>query len=461
MPTQLADIRALPTQLVFTCEHVGNQDVQLYITDEAGNWNFCSTFINVQDNNQACAASSPSNEDMAIIGGQIRTWKGDAVEEVLVNTIESDYMTTADGFYHFELPMKEDYTITPRKVDNPLNGVSTFDLVLMTKHILGVQPFENPYQWIAADINNSKTITTFDIVQLRKLILAIDDQFVNNTSWRFIEAGHNLDRSNPLLSVLPEFSTVNNLNGDTVKDFVAIKIGDINGTAMQHATVRTSPNIFNITLQDKILKAGEAYEVVFTTKELANIQGYQFTLNFNDISVEHLKEGLLNTEHFGLHSKDKGWITTSWNQNASSNTVSEASLFTIHIKALEDGLLSDAITIGNHPTTIEAYDLNGNILAIKLDFTPFNIQEGFELFQNKPNPFTKQTTVGYQLPKASPIELILRDEAGRVIQVIKQDGKAGYNEIQINNLEGASGFIYYQLNSKFGVASKKMIYLKH
>ena len=65
------------------------------------------------------------------------------------------------------------------------------------------------------------------------------------------------------------------------------------------------------------------------------------------------------------------------------------------------------------------------------------------------------------MPEASPIELILRDEAGRIIQVIKQDGEAGYNEIQINNLEGASGFIYYQLNSKFGAASKKMIYLKH
>ena len=85
---------------------------------------------------------------MAIIGGQIRTWKGEPVEEVSITTLSNDYMTKADGFYHFELPMKEDYTVTPKKVDNPLNGVSTYDLVLMTKHILGVQPFESPYQWI-------------------------------------------------------------------------------------------------------------------------------------------------------------------------------------------------------------------------------------------------------------------------------------------------------------------------
>ena len=215
MPTQLADIQALPSQLVFTCEHLGDQDVQLYIIDEAGNWNFCSTFINVQDNNKGCQENSTREEDMAILGGQINTWKGDAVEEVLVNTIGTSYMTKTDGFYHFELPMKEDYTVTPIKTDNPLNGVSTYDLVLMTKHILGVQPFDNPYQWIAADVNNSQTVTTFDIVQLRKLILAIDKQFLNNTSWRFMAADHTLERANPLLNSFPEISSVSSLNGDT------------------------------------------------------------------------------------------------------------------------------------------------------------------------------------------------------------------------------------------------------
>jgi hypothetical protein len=59
------------------------------------------------------------------------------------------------------------------KDNDPLNGVSTFDLVLINKHILGLEPLNSPYKMIAADANNSRSITTFDIVELRKLILGI------------------------------------------------------------------------------------------------------------------------------------------------------------------------------------------------------------------------------------------------------------------------------------------------
>ena len=136
-PTTLEEVKALPTNLVLTCQTLGNQDVQLYVTDPEGNWNFCQTYINVQDNNMGCVETQTSDPTTALLGGQVNTWKGDAVEEVLLSANQDDFMTTQDGFYHFELPVDETYTVTPQKNHNPLNGVSTFDLVLMTKHILG------------------------------------------------------------------------------------------------------------------------------------------------------------------------------------------------------------------------------------------------------------------------------------------------------------------------------------
>jgi len=39
--------------------------------------------------------------------------------------------TNAAGNFGFELGIGGDYTITPEKDMNPLNGVSTFDLVLL------------------------------------------------------------------------------------------------------------------------------------------------------------------------------------------------------------------------------------------------------------------------------------------------------------------------------------------
>ncbi|MEM1319390.1 MAG: carboxypeptidase regulatory-like domain-containing protein [Bacteroidota bacterium] len=132
---------------------------------------------------------------------------GDLIDSVSTNT---------NGFYSFEVPVGGDYTITPFKDTNPQNGVSTFDIVLIQKHILQVQPFTEPYQFLAADVNNSGTVTTFDVVNTRKVILLIEDNFLGSPSWRFDQ---------PVL-------TIQDLSGDLIgQDFMGYKVGDVTGNA--------------------------------------------------------------------------------------------------------------------------------------------------------------------------------------------------------------------------------------
>ena len=459
-PTTLEEVRALPTNLMFTCATLGDQDVQLYITDPEGNWNFCETFINVQDNNRGCIETQTTDANKALLGGQVNTWKGEAVEEVLLSTTLEDYMTAQDGFYNFELPIEEAYTVTPQKNHNPLNGVSTFDLVMMTKHILEIQPFNNPYQWIAADVNRSKTVTAFDLVLLRKMILAIDTQFTNNTSWRFVDADYEFRTTNPLTEEFPEKGHVSKLTSNTVMDFIAVKIGDINGSvkanSLQQAAPRSSNKVFEIEIVDQFLKAGQIYDIPFHAKEINKLQGYQLTLNTKDVEIEKVNGDLMTTENFGLNDLDAGRLTVSWNQQP-NYLISEEKLFTIQLQAIQDSRLSNVLQLNNRPTIAEAYDLENNIIDVHLKFTNSENTTDFDLEQNQPNPFRNQTSIGYTLSSSSPVELVLRDEAGRVIQVIKQDGKSGYNIIPLNELETAPGFIYYQLITKFGTKSKKMI----
>nr|WP_290931855.1 hypothetical protein [Haliscomenobacter sp.] len=45
----------------------------------------------------------------------------------------------AGGYSFVNLAKGGDFTVTPQLDKNHLNGVSTFDLVLIQKHILGVQ----------------------------------------------------------------------------------------------------------------------------------------------------------------------------------------------------------------------------------------------------------------------------------------------------------------------------------
>jgi hypothetical protein len=174
--------------------------------------------------------------------GAIATEEALAVENVEVSLsgqTSMTMMTAADGEYAFAgLQEGYDYTVTPQLNANYLNGVSTFDLVLISKHILGVQPLGSPYKMIAADVNNSKSITTLDLIQLRKLILSIDTEFENNTSWRFVEAAYNFPNAlNPWFEEFPEVVNVNNLpaTGITGADFVAVKIGDVNNCPGQRA----------------------------------------------------------------------------------------------------------------------------------------------------------------------------------------------------------------------------------
>src|SRR5690606_13603180 len=37
-------------ELIFTCDDLGTVSIQLWVGDEYGNWDFCETFINVQNN---------------------------------------------------------------------------------------------------------------------------------------------------------------------------------------------------------------------------------------------------------------------------------------------------------------------------------------------------------------------------------------------------------------------------
>ena len=57
-------------------------------------------------------------------------------------------LTDSTGHYGFKevFPLGSAYDITPKKDENPLSGVTTLDLALISKHILGLDTLDSPYQ---------------------------------------------------------------------------------------------------------------------------------------------------------------------------------------------------------------------------------------------------------------------------------------------------------------------------
>ncbi len=455
----------------FTCLELGTNIVQIWLTDEAGNQDYCETYVIVQDNMGACS-NNPLN---AYIEGNIEDETGQDVEDVEVEIAGSNaipYMTGNDGEYLFNnLALGSNYNVAPEKDVNPLNGVSTFDLVLISQHILGMQDLGSPYKMIAADANNSGTITTLDLVQLRRLILNIDQSFANNTSWRFVDKNFVFPNSeNPFATAFPEVIAINNLTQNEIADFVAVKVGDVNCSAIPNnmlgSLTRNADGTLLFSLEDKKFTADETFTVDFKAKDFKEVLGYQFTLGFdaNVLEVNDVKAGSLKniTEgNFGLTMLNEGIITSSWNDFDLTSVDDNEVLFSIEFTALANGQLSELLEITSKVTRAEAYAGN-NQLDVSL---VFNSEEGtttvgraFDLYQNQPNPVVNATTIAFNLPTAANATLTISDISGRTLKVINQDFAQGYNEISIEKGDlNVSGILYYRLDTPNDSATKKMI----
>ena len=441
----------------------GLYPITLYVTDEAGNSDFCSTFINVQDPNGVCVTPT------GLITGTIENEFQEVIEEVTVTLSDDNgimnvpVVTGPTGIFQFNQTYG-DYDVTPEKDINHLNGVTTYDLVLISKHILGIELFDSPYKMIAADANNSGAITALDLVKIRSVILYLDDEFTNNTSWRFVEQDYVFpDPTNPWTEEFPEFigltTTIDPAN------FTAIKVGDVNGSASPNSLLGSDTRTFsgNLALQLEATKVaeGETFTVDFRAKDFKQIAGYQFTLEFDNAAVDFVDvrtnlEGL-GSENFGLTKIEEGVITTSWNSSKGINVADDKVLFSMTFLANTTANTAEVFTINSRYTESEAY--NGTeLFNVVLEFNGNEVESVFELYQNIPNPFKEETNISFNLPQAGAVTLRIMDVAGRTLKLINMDAAKGMNSVSLTRDEfNATGVLYYQLESADNTATMKMI----
>ena len=463
------------TSVTFTCTELGQQAVELWAVDLAGNADFCQTYLIVQDNFGVCGG------DHVAVAGALKTESGEGLEEAEVTLsgaaipAPTDLTDAAGNYILSGIPKGSAVTVTPIKDANPLNGVSTYDLVLISKHILGLEPLSSPYKMVAADANKSGSITTFDIVEIRKLILGIYTELPNNTSWRFVDKAFAFpDSLNPFKTLFPENKSFSDVQQHLVnEDFVAVKVGDVNSSATANSLMTSEDRTAGILLfgvsrvnptPEKEggssalgrgeVKAGEVFEVSFRAAE--KVQGYQFTLNLNGLAVEEVVPGAeMHRENFGVFANA---LTTSFE----GKTVGE---FRVRFRAMKSGKWSEMLSVSSSITRAEAYSLSGERNTIALRFnSPAGMTTkgiGFELYQNEPNPFVSKTSIGFYLPEAAAATLTVRDEMGRTLFTQKGNFAKGYNSVAVDAaafviLQG-TGVLYYTLETATDSATRKMV----
>ncbi|MCG8328344.1 MAG: carboxypeptidase regulatory-like domain-containing protein [Chitinophagales bacterium] len=152
--------------------------------------------------------------------------EGVSVQAVDANGNLVDFTTTsASGNYVLEdLPVGATYSIVCSFDGSVLLGVSTMDVVLGAMHILGIESLDSPYKILAGDANDSGSLSTLDLVLMRRVILNIDNTFPAG-SWRFIlESTSFPNPMNPFDATNIEVQLTDDINN---LDIIGIKTGDL------------------------------------------------------------------------------------------------------------------------------------------------------------------------------------------------------------------------------------------
>jgi hypothetical protein len=443
----------------------GVLEVVVWVGDEAGNWDYCVTTLLVQDNMGACGSGSA-----AALTSYTSNEQGEAVEQVnveLTGASTQQQVTGTGGTASFGgLTVGQSVTVAPNKDMNPLNGVSTYDLLLMQKHLLGIKALNSPYKLIAADVNNSANISISDIIELRKMILTPGLNFKDNTSWRFVEAGYVFP--NPAKPYgFPETKSFQALGANNAANFTAVKVGDVSGdhtpNSLLGSETRNSVGTLSFSIAEQTLVAGQQYTVAVRAEHFRGVQGYQYTMDFNTEVVEFVGVdavwGDLSESNFGRAKAAEGILTTSWNGSEGVTLADGEVLYTVTFRAKANAKLSQALKVNSRVTKAEAYDASEELLDVQFRFDGGVVTGGeFALYQNEPNPFRDVTVIGFNLPAATKATLKVFDVTGKVVKVVTGDFAKGYNMISLNRVDvQGNGMLYYQLDTDTDSATKRMI----
>jgi len=124
-------------------------------------------------------------------------------------------------------------------------------------------------------------------------------------------------------------------------------------------------------------------------------------------------------------------------------------------------LAGDSVSIASFEEAADnaAVAYQGIITDVEDDQNP-SLPEKFALHQNYPNPFNPQTTITFDLPKASEYTLSVYNLLGQEVDRFEDRAKAGTVKIVWDGEKFASGIYLYKVTAGDLTDSRKMILLK-
>jgi hypothetical protein len=365
--------------------------------------------------------------------------------------------------------------IYPDKADDARNGLSVLDLVVITRHLHGKEPLLPPFAFFAADANMSGSVTSFDVMELRKLLMGTYTELPNSPEWAFFpeyvqftdpDKPFQIDPASYSLSAAQFLA----YDKDTLH-IVALKKGDLDGDANLSGGAYQAPvgeDSLSVILPDMVLESGQEVSIPVGLEVPAQaINGVQLRLNFNmaDLQVTSILEGDgTSPDNFGIHSDGLAAVIE---QADSIAVVGDAPLFTFKARwnAPTAANLKDVMTLaqtGLPPLAVRYASGTRRIYRLYPQFRPTVAvyspsANTLKATLATPNPFTDKALVKIELDAAALVLLEVFDLDGRQRWRSEQMLGAGTQHLEIPAEAVAPGGVgLYRVQTGRGVATGRV-----
>ena len=411
----------------------------------------------------------------------------------------SSITSDASGYYRScSFPKNSSVTITPTRNTNPKEGVTTWDVALMSRHILGIEPFIYPYQMLAADVNNSGDIDGTDMLITRRVLLSILPNFPVG-SWRFVPnfflqqqafknqfdidpftatfGGYCYD-PNSCTSYMDKIQLDMSLNESKTSyawSFSPFKVGDVNycnttygvngppqgpGDPSSFSSARTANNSYQLrtSARTSSMRKNDDKTIVLRSKSAGNVVALQIGMRFlqSKFKIKDIEKGDFNTDNdlFDFNREDKGELRVLWfNKRGHTKNIRVGTvLLKAKVKANEniDDLLN-VLNLDDQILKTEFYGENGNLIPMDLEWDDEddngNSNGNNTIAVNTfPNPFTNEFTFEINSPVAAPATITISNVITRQNVVIQRQLLRGLNVVNINNTASLpAGILTYSI----------------
>lgn len=355
------------------------------------------------------------------------------------------------------------YYVEPVKNTDPTNGLSSFEIFLGQRLLLGyeVPQITDPLQIVGMDMNCSQSLSNLDLLIMQSLLIGDLDEVPDCNSWTFVPDTHEYPADFNMSNVFPAPRRAEvMLMGDSMVTFTGMKTGDLLGDADPGRNAGALP--LNVELPDNMV-AGNTVTLTLALADARSLVSFQGEL----LLAEGLEfvgaEGLLLEDlAVGTSLADRGRLHLSWFSRTGDALGATAGAMMVDVAVR----VTDAYVPGTLPFQFEdvatfraeAYNVLADRYLPEVSLVvPVTETAVFRLHPATPNPAAEYTDLTFDLPTAASVELTVMDGLGRRVMSRTQTLEAGNNRFRLDTRVLPTGTYYYQLIAGDNVGAGKVV----